>query len=469
MPLLSALKSDSSGNEDSTANLLRTNVNPFHSVHDCKDALSRAFDTFGDCKVLLIGDASHGTSEFYAVRAEITKHMILHHEFNIVAVEADWPDAESVDRYVRRRQGPGPVGDVEPASESRRKGREPAFMRFPTWMWRNQEVQQFVEWLRDFNDGRDVHDAVSFNGLDLYSLGTSMAAIIEYLDHIDPQMAEIARERYGQLMLWAEDPHEYGYEIAMKKFQGYEREVVQMLRDLLARRVEYSDATWNGEEFHGSEQNAQLVVDAEHYYKSMYYGRDETWNLRDTHMFRTLSRLLKHRGPKSKAVVWAHNSHIGDARATSMGWAEGELSIGQLCKEAFGKQALSIGCGTNTGTVAAANQWDGDMQVKNMKPGLPGSVEELMHDTGISNFALDLRQDFCSEMLRQKLRRRRLERFIGVIYRPETERQSHYSTVILPDQFDGFLWFDKTRHVGSLEVHQPQTKLEFGETWPFGL
>ncbi len=213
------------------------------------------------------------------------------------------------------------------------------------------------------------------------------------------------------------------------------------------------------------------LTDAEQYYKAMYFGRDESWNLRDRHMFETLTRVIEHRskdGP-ARAVVWAHNSHIGDARATSMGWAREELNIGQLCKEAFGKRALGIGCCGNTGTVAAARRWDGDMQVMQVRPGLQNSYEALMHATGVQNFVLDLREGHCDEELRQALMKKRLERFIGVIYAPHTERQSHYSSAVLPEQFDGLVWFDETKHVGALEVHQPHVALEYDETWPFGL
>lgn len=208
----------------------------------------------------------------------------------------------------------------------------------------------------------------------------------------------------------------------------------------------------------------------------MYYGRDESWNLRDRHMFETLVRVLKHRSSRSgaggapaRAVVWAHNSHLGDARATSMGWARDELNIGQLCRETFGGQVLSIGCSGNTGTVAAARRWDGDMQVMQVRPGLPASYEKLMHATGIDRFVLDLREGHCDSELRRELMKKRLERFIGVIYAPQTERQSHYSSAVLPEQFDALVWFDKTKHVGALEVHQPHVPLEYDETWPFGL
>jgi erythromycin esterase-like protein len=298
-----------------------------------------------------------------------------------------------------------------------------------------------------------------------------MKAVIEYLEHVDKEMAEVARERYGRMMVWAEDPHEYGLEALASGFKGCEKDVVRVLRDLLDKRLEYAAKSADGDEFHSGEQNARLVKDAEQYYKAMYYGRDESWNLRDRHMFETLTRVLKHRGKDgpAKAVVWAHNSHIGDARATSMGWAREELNIGQLCKEAFGKQAINIGCCGNTGTVAAARRWDGDMQVMKVQPGLQNSYEDLMHATGVKNFVLDLRQGRCNEELRKALMKKRLERFIGVIYAPHTERQSHYSSAVLPEQFDGFVWFDVTRHVGALEVHQPHVALEYDETWPFGL
>lgn len=201
----------------------------------------------------------------------------------------------------------------------------------------------------------------------------------------------------------------------------------------------------------------------------MYYGRDESWNLRDTHMFETLVRVLKHRGDNSKAIVWAHNSHIGDARATSMGWSGEELNIGQLCKETFGQQALSIGCSTYTGTVAAAKNWDDDMRVMRVKPGMENSYEKVMHSTGVKNFALDLREDKCKPELRAVLMKKRLERFIGVIYRPDTEKQSHYTSAVLPQQFDGLVWFDESSHVKAMETHQPDDDPEMDETWPFGL
>ncbi|QPC73944.1 hypothetical protein HYE68_004696 [Fusarium pseudograminearum] len=474
--------------EPSAIEQLKTHVTPFGSISQDSGTITRYFDSFGDCKVLLIGDASHGTSEFYSVRAEITKYMIKNHGFNIVAVEADWSDAEHVDRYVRHRPGPG-QGAVETTQMAEKEKREPPFLRFPTWMWRNVEVHDFVEWMRSYNSGREVTEAAGFYGLDLYSMGTSMKAVIDYLDTVDKDMAKVARGRYINLMDWLEDPHEYGLESLATSFKGYEQDVVAMLGDLLRKRIEYSAALDGGVEFHNGEQNARVVkgklnirrllspfrlridfsTDAEQYYKAMCRGQDKSWNHRDMHMFETLKRVLEHRGEGSKAIVWAHNSHIGDARATSMSWASHKLNIGELCKRAFGDHALSIGTGTNTGTVAAAQNWESDMNIIKVQPGLPGSYEELMHATGISNFVLDLRKGKCDEKLREALRGERLERSIGVIYKPETEKASHYSYAILPDQFDGYIWFDESKHVGTLEIHQPRSPLEYHETWPFGL
>ncbi|KAL2268978.1 hypothetical protein VTJ83DRAFT_3824 [Remersonia thermophila] len=445
--------------------LLRENVTPFPPLDDPES--ERRLGGFisnliagDDVRVVLIGDGSHGTSEFYEARAVMTRRLIEHHGFNIVAVEADWPDAEAVDRYVRHRPGPGPRASVDPVSEAKRSGREPAFMRFPT----------------------------CFYGLDLYSLGPSMHAVADYLEHVDKEMAKQAQKRYKHLMLWADAPHDYGVEALSGGFRDCEKDVVRMLHDVLSRKAQYAAWDHGGDEFHSCEQNARVVQDAEQYYKIMCHGRDESWNLRDRHMFDCLSRIIQHRsvrtgknpaGIPGRAVVWVHNSHAGDARATSMGWAREELNIGQLCREAYGRSAVRlVGCCTHGGTVAAARRWDGDMQIMRLMPALPGSYEEMMHaavswsqqgDGKPKNFVLDLREGKCDEALREELLKKRLERFIGVIYSPHTERQSHYSMAVLPEQFDGLAWLDETRHVGALEVHQPHVALEYDETWPFGL
>jgi protein-L-isoaspartate(D-aspartate) O-methyltransferase len=412
-------------------------------------AFAALFDRYADARVVLLGEASHGTSEFYRARAAISRRLIEEHGFTIVAVEADWPDAATIDRWVRHRPG--------------REGEEAAFQRFPTWMWRNAEVDAFIRWLKGHNEGREPKTMAGFHGLDLYNLGGSIRAVIDYLDDVDPEAATVARERYGCLMPWSADPAAYGRLAITEGFARCETPVVQMLRELHRKRIEY--VAEDGEEWLDAAANARLVKNAEAYYRVMYHGAAESWNLRDTHMFETLCQLLDARGPESRAIVWAHNSHIGNAAHTEMGQVREELNIGQLCKERFGDQARLIGFGTHKGTVAAATDWDDPMEVKQVRPSLPGSYERVSHDVGIERFLLDLREGVNAEAA-EALTEPRLERFIGVIYRPETERWSHYSQCVLPRQFDGWVWFDETKAVTPLPGEQLPGE---DETWPFGL
>jgi protein-L-isoaspartate(D-aspartate) O-methyltransferase len=408
------------------------------------------FDRFADCRVVLLGEASHGTSEFYRARAAITRRLVERHGFTIVAVEADWPDAASINRHIRH---------LPP-----RDNAEPMFQRFPTWMWRNAEVHALVEWLHGHNEGREAARQAGFYGLDMYNLGGSIAAVLEYLDRVDPEAAGVARERYGCLTPWQKEPATYGRAVLTRGYQKCEAEVTRQLHELLRRRLEYAGG--DGDEFLDATQNARLVTAAERYYRVMYYGGAESWNLRDTHMFETLEHLLDAHGPQSKAVVWAHNSHIGDARHTEMGRARDELNIGQLCRERFGDAAALVGFGTHTGTVAAATDWDDDMEVKRVRPSRGDSIERLCHDSGVPRFLLDLREG-RHDALRRRLLEPRLERFIGVIYRPETELQSHYAEVSLPRQFDAWVWFDHTTAVTPLGPQHPGPGVP--ETYPTGL
>ena len=407
------------------------------------------FDRFADARIVLLGEASHGTSEFYRARAAISKRLIEEHGFTIVAVEADWPDAATMDRWVRHRP--------------RREGEEKAFQRFPTWMWRNEEVDSFIRWLRAHNEGRAPGAMAGFHGLDLYNLGGSIRAVIDYLDDVDPDAARLARERYGCLMPWTRDPAAYGRVAITEGYARCEQPVVQMLRELHRKRMEYMAE--DGEEWLDAAANARLVKNAEAYYRIMYHGAAESWNLRDTHMFETLCQLLDARGPDSRAIVWAHNSHIGNAAHTEMGQVREELNLGQLCKEKFGDEARLIGFGTHTGTVAAATDWDDPMEVKQVRPSLPGSYERISHETGLKRLLLDLRDGENEEAV-EGLMEPRLERFIGVIYRPETERWSHYSQCVLPNQFDAWVWFDETEAVTPLPGEDRPGE---DETWPFGL
>ena len=413
-------------------------------------AFGQLFDRFAHARVVLLGEASHGTSEFYRARAAITQRLVRHHGYNIVAVEADWPDAAFIDRYVRHRPG--------------REGEEAAFQRFPTWMWRNVEVDEFIRWLRRFNEGRGPAEMAGFYGLDLYNLSSSMRAVIDYLDDVDPDAARLARERYGCLQPWSRDPALYGRLAITEGYARCEGQVLEMLHELQSKRWDY--IARDGEEWLDAAANARLVKNAEAYYRAMYHGAAESWNLRDTHMFETLCQLLEAKGLHSKAVVWAHNSHIGNAAYTEMGQVRDELNIGQLVKERFRERSSLIGFGTHRGTVAAATDWDGAMEVKDVGPSLPGSYERLSHDSGVGRFLLDLREGELDTGLREELMEARLERFIGVIYRPETERWSHYAQAILPRQFDAWVWFDETGAVTPLVT---ETREGEDETWPFGL
>jgi protein-L-isoaspartate(D-aspartate) O-methyltransferase len=402
----------------------------------------------GDARVVLLGEATHGTSEFYRMRARITQALIEQKGFNIVAVEADWPDAARIDHYVRHR-------DVPP-SEWR------AFSRFPEWMWRNEEVHEFVEWLRAHNAKRPMEQRASFHGLDLYSLYTSINAVVNYLGEVDPATAEVARQRYGCLTPWESDPATYGHMALTGQYRACEDDVTKMLTDMLRKRAEYSAR--DGERFTEALHNARVVANAERYYRIMYYGSAESWNLRDQHMFETLGDLLRERGPDAKAVVWEHNSHIGDARFTEMS-ARGELNVGQLCREGFGDGAYLLGFGTDRGTVAAADNWDQPMKVKEVRPSHPESYEYQCRESAVPSFLLPLAKGRDAN-LRKLLMEPRLERAIGVVYRPQTELASHYFQAVLPQQFDEYCWFERTNAVRPLDT----TRIPgMPETYPFGL
>lgn len=431
----------------SIPDLIRRAAEPLPDLDD--PAFGALFDRFASARVVLLGEASHGTAEFYRARAAITRRLIEKHGFRIVAVEADWPDAAHYDRYVRDL--PAPRHD------------EPPFRRFPAWMWRNTEVEAFIEGLREWNLARPVQDRAGFYGLDLYNLSASMRSVLDYLDRVDPRAADIARQRYGCLTPWARNPQTYGRMALSSGYRACEEGVVKTLTDLLGKKIEYANA--DGVAFLDATGNARLVKNAEAYYRAMYYGSAESWNLRDTHMFETLCGLLDAGGPEARAVVWAHNSHIGDASKTEMGVEREELNIGQLCRERFGVHAALIGFGTHTGTVACASDWDEPMEVKRVSPSLDDSYERLAHEAMVARFLLDLR-DGVHDPLRRRLLQPRLERFIGVIYRPETERWSHYVGCSLPQQFDAYVWFDETTAVTPLLT---ETRPGADETYPSGL
>ena len=406
----------------------------------------------GDARFVLLGEATHGTHEFYWARAEITKRLITEKGFVAVAVEADWPDAYRVNRYVRG------INDDATARDALA-----GFKRFPIWMWRNTDVLDFIEWLRTHNTSLPPDTRkTGFYGLDLYSLHASIEAVISYLEKVDPEAAKRARYRYSCFEHFGEDTQAYGYAAGFNLSKSCEDEVVAQLIELQQHTSDYAkrDGRVAEDEFFYAEQNARLAKDAEEYYRTMFSGRVSSWNLRDRHMAETLEALVAHLGREggdTKVVVWAHNSHVGDARATSMG-SEGELNVGQLVRERHGSEAVLVGYSTYTGTVTAASDWGAPMERKRVRPALPGSYEALSHQTGLSNFLLPLRNVGKAA---KALRGPRLERAIGVIYLPQTERTSHYFHARLPEQFDAVLHFDETRAVEPLDR---TTQWEAGET-----
>jgi protein-L-isoaspartate(D-aspartate) O-methyltransferase len=431
--------------EQALSRIIASAAEPFGSIEtaDLNPLLSR----IGDARVVLIGEASHGTSEFYRMRDKISRALIETKGFNFVAIEGDWPDAARIDHYVRHRE-------YRPSEWT-------AFSRFPIWMWRNNEVRAFVDWLRSYNAAHKPTSRVAFHGLDLYSLYDSIRFVLEYLDDVDPKSARVARERYGCLTPWQSDPAIYGHAALTGKYPTCEADVAHALSDLLKKHQAY--AAHDGERFLDAVQNARLVTNAERYYRIMYYGSRASWNLRDEHMFNTLETLLAYHGERSKGIVWAHNSHIGNAEATEMS-ARGEHNIGQLCRKEFGQNCYAIGFGTDHGTVAAASEWGGPMEIKDVRPSVKESVERLCHESETPHFMLGLRDREAAHT--KGLLKPRLERAIGVIYRPESELASHYFEAVLPWQFDEYVWFDETQAVAPLKTHEVKG---LPDTYPFGV
>lgn len=409
-------------------------------------------------RLALLGEATHGTHEFYAERAWLTQRLIRDHGFNAVVVEADWPDAWRVNRYIR---GHGDDRDAEEALSG--------FERFPTWMWRNTVVRDFIEWLREHNRGRPPSQQVGFYGMDLYSLYRSMRAVVDYLERSDPEAAQRARSRYACFDHCGEDSQAYGYAASFGMKASCEDEVIQQLRDLNVQVGErMAVASGDRIDLFYAQQNARLVRNAEEYYRTMFHGRVSSWNLRDSHMVETLQALEKHLEALTGAArmaVWAHNSHLGDASATEMGDL-GEWNVGQLARDRWGDAVMLVGFSTHSGTVTAASEWDAAAERKRVRPGLPGSYEDLFHQAGEGRFWLPLRGNL---ELANLLAEKRLQRAIGVIYLPRSERASHYFHAQLAAQFDAMIHIDHTRALQPLVAEPVWHAGEPAETYPFGV
>ncbi|HYC43230.1 MAG TPA: erythromycin esterase family protein [Noviherbaspirillum sp.] len=433
-------------------------------VLDQDNSIDRILGHIGDASIVLLGEATHGTHEFYRVRAEISKRLIAEKGFDAIVVEADWPDALRASRFVRANPG-----ETDTTADSALGG----FERFPQWMWRNTDVVELLSWLRMHNmQLADEREKVGFFGLDLYSLRGSMDAVVRYLSQVDPEAARRARARYACFDHLAEDPQRYGYAASFGMRKDCEDEVIHQLVEMTtdAQRLVPPGDRDSEDELFFAQQNARVAQNAEAYYRAMFLGRNESWNLRDRHMAETLEALRGHmidkKGRRPKIVVWAHNSHLGDARATEMG-EHGQLNLGQLVREQYGtKESFLLGFTTHTGTVTAASDWDEPAETKMIRPSHPDSYERVFHDCELGRFIVPLR---ASPRLHALLEEQRLERAIGVVYLPESERVSHYFHASLSRQFDAVIHIDETRAVRPLERTAAHHDGDVPETYPSGI
>ena len=413
----------------------------------------------GNARYVLLGEATHGTHEFYAERAAITRRLIEERGFDAVAIEGDWPDTYRLNRFVR---GAG--------EDSAAAAALAGYQRFPTWMWRNTDVVAFIDWLRAWNLQSSEERRAGVYGLDLYSLRTSMSAVLEYLERTDPPAAARARQRYSCFDSFDGDAQRYSLLAGLDVSVSCRQQVLAMLIDMRRHAARLTHDPYDVEAAFDAVQNARLVAHVEAYYRSMVFRNDESsWNLRDRHMADTLAELERHIGRDGRApkiVVWAHNSHLGDARATEMGQRRGEINLGQLVRQGYPGECVLVGFTTHDGHVMAATDWDGPHQRKQVLPARADSYERLLHATGVPRFMLPLRE---APEARQVLMAPRRERAIGVIYRPDSELQSHYFHACLPEQFDALIHIDTTSAVVPLDEHEEPALHEAAETYPSGL
>lgn len=410
----------------------------------------------GNRGFVLLGEATHGTLEFYRMRAQITRRLIDEQGFDAIAIEGDWPDTQQLNRYVLGNAGIF----LDMAFDQ--------YQRFPTWMWRNREVEAFAQWLHAYNASLPETQRIGVHGLDLYSLYRSAEAVVSYLEQVDPQQAQAARELYACLD-HVRDPQDYGHAAAAGLRPPCREAAAKLLMDLVRKAPEYraDGGRAKSDEQFLAERNAYVVLNAEHYYRAMFTGRTNTWNLRDTHMVNTLLALRRHLrdgGRRGRIVVWAHNSHLGDARATEMS-KRGEWNVGQLLRQEIGEEhVLLVGFTTYTGHVTAARDWDAPAEQRWVRPAHRDSYEHMLHGTRMDRFFLPLGRDVAGALGGPAL-----ERAIGVVYRPETELASHYFPAAIGAQFDAVFHLDETNAVEPLEVTRHWARHEPPDTYPSGL
>ena len=411
--------------------------------------LDPLLERIAGARVVLLGEASHGTSEFYTWRHRISARLVAEHGFRFIGVEGDWPDCYRLNRYVKGYPAEGGARQVLHA-----------FDRWPTWMWANEEVVALGEWLRQWNSDQPAERQAGFYGLDVYSLFDSMAAVISYLKRVDPQAAAKARKAYGCFDPYENDVQDYAMS-TMVLPTGCEDEAVRMLTDLRSRERDYGDG--DPEAFFDAEQNALVARNAERYYRAMVRGGSASWNVRDTHMMETLERLLEHHGPDSKAIVWEHNTHVGDARATDMARV-GMVNVGQLARERWGDEVAIVGFSSYAGSVIAGAEWGAPMRSIPVPEGREGSWEALLHAAGAEDKILFTEQmDDVQGALEP-----RGHRAIGVVYNPEHERYGNYVPSVLPYRYDAVIHIDRSTalHPLHMEVHPDG---DAPETFPSGM
>jgi erythromycin esterase len=427
------------------ADELRERVYVLREPEDLDPLLER----IGDAHCVLLGEASHGTSEYYTWRSRISQRLIREKGFSFIAVEGDWPDCYEVNRYVKGYRTSG----------TRAREVLKAFDRWPTWMWANEEITELAEWLRRHNEGLSEEERVGFYGLDVYSLWESMGAVIKYLERVDPEAVEAARHAYKCFEPYGEDVREYARATALVP-TSCEDEVVEMLSELRHRVPEHRE---DPEARFDAEQNALVAKDAEAYYRAMVGGGAESWNVRDGHMAETLERLMQFHGHDAKSIVWEHNTHIGDARFTDMA-RDGMVNVGQLVREERGDEdVLLVGFGSHRGSVIAARKWGAPMERMAVPPARKGSWEEILYRTGGEDKLLV----FAEAEDEDALLKPRAHRAIGVVYDPTRERYGNYVPTVLPHRYDAFVYIDETQALRPLHMRTRENG-EPPETFPSG-